>query len=154
MQSHRTCNKCGETKPKEDFYIRRRRGRVERRHQCKACERQRLSQYNENSAPGTPEYERERWLIKQFGIDIAGYESILAAQGGRCAICSATACSDGRRLHVDHCHRTRAIRGLLCAACNRGVGLLDDDPERLILAAAYLEREGDWGLVPEHRRPR
>lgn len=64
---------------------------------------------------------------------------MLAAQGGACAICQ-TPPEDprGYRMHVDHCHSTGQVRGILCGPCNRGIGNLDDDPERCIAAAEYL----------------
>ncbi|MCP4994783.1 MAG: hypothetical protein GY934_13530 [Gammaproteobacteria bacterium] len=43
-------------------------------------------------------------------------------------------------LAVDHCHRTHAIRGLLCRTCNSGIGLLKDDPTIVAKAAAYLRK--------------
>lgn len=45
--------------------------------------------------------------------------AMLAAQGGRCAICRKPPKIGGRRLHVDHDHVTGRIRGLLCHYCNR-----------------------------------
>lgn len=69
-----------------------------------------------------------------------------AAQGGRCAICRTPVANileyDGdARLstHVDHCHTTGAVRGILCRDCNTGLGGFRDDPERLRAAMAYLE---------------
>lgn len=47
----------------------------------------------------------------------ADYAVLLAAQGGGCAICGAT--PKTRRLHRDHDHRTKRLRGLLCHRCNR-----------------------------------
>lgn len=58
-------------------------------------------------------------------------------QNSRCAIC-------GRRFefagkpHLDHCHRTKKVRGLLCSACNKGLGLFRDDVAVLEAAIAYL----------------
>jgi hypothetical protein len=40
--------------------------------------------------------------------------------------------------HVDHCHRTGAVRGMLCGGCNTGMGQLGDDPVALLRAADYL----------------
>ena len=41
-------------------------------------------------------------------------------------------------LYVDHCHQTKAIRGLLCHKCNIALGHMNDNPEQLERAAAYL----------------
>jgi hypothetical protein len=74
--------------------------------------------------------------LRRYGLSLADYEAMLAAQRGLCAICSAkmaTPC-------VDHCHRTDAIRGLLCASCNGGLGLFRDSPWLLEAAAYYLSR--------------
>jgi hypothetical protein len=66
---------------------------------------------------------------------------MLAAQGGRCAICRGdSSSSPGGVLHVDHCHTTRQVRGLLCADCNRALGQFKDDAAILRAAAEYLER--------------
>lgn len=56
---------------------------------------------------------------------------MLAEQGGGCAACGATTCSDKRRsrLSVDHDHVTGRVRGLLCNDCNRALGLLKDSPD-------------------------
>lgn len=48
-------------------------------------------------------------------------------------------CGSDKELVVDHDHKTGVIRGVLCGKCNRGIGLLDDSPERLRRAAVYLE---------------
>ncbi len=58
-------------------------------------------------------------------------------QGGACAICRRR---PARRLCIDHCHATRKVRGLLCDNCNIALGLLDDDPDRLRAALAYVLR--------------
>lgn len=56
---------------------------------------------------------------KQLGIGSAEYDVMLLEQGGVCAICGNPPKEGGRRLHVDHDHRTGAVRGLLCFRCNR-----------------------------------
>lgn len=59
---------------------------------------------------------------------------MIASQYGLCAICLAA-----RPAHVDHCHNTGRVRGVLCFNCNSGLGLLRDDPAAVRRAAAYLE---------------
>lgn len=65
---------------------------------------------------------------------------MLDAQGGGCAICGE---GPGDRFHlvVDHDHQTSEVRGLLCTACNVGIGNLRDDPDLLRRALAYLGGE-------------
>jgi hypothetical protein len=73
----------------------------------------------------------------RYGMSESDYEQWLARQGGGCAICGRTC---RRRLAVDHCHASGNVRGLLCIKCNLGLGLYDDDTDRLRAAIAYLER--------------
>jgi hypothetical protein len=79
-----------------------------------------------------------RNLKYKYGLSAAGYDDLLAQQGGVCAICQQLD-PKGRRLAVDHCHETGRVRGLLCVPCNVGIGNLNDDPERLLAAVAYLQ---------------
>jgi hypothetical protein len=76
-------------------------------------------------------------LEKQYGLSVERYEQMLVDQKGLCAICSAPP-TEGRRLYVDHSHVTGEVRALLCTQCNTGLGMLGDDPDRLMAAAAYL----------------
>ena len=59
---------------------------------------------------------------------------MLIAQSGRCAICTDPMTNP----HVDHCHSSSTVRGLLCTNCNVGLGQFKDDPTRLLAAVAYL----------------
>jgi hypothetical protein len=61
-------------------------------------------------------------------------------QDGKCAICQRDIPAEGRSRHIDHDPKTGAVRGLLCPACNTGLGKFRDDPDVLLAAAAYLER--------------
>ena len=66
------------------------------------------------------------------------YEDLLDLTDGRCWICARPEKAEGRRLAIDHDHRTGAVRGLLCTSCNRRLGSTND-PEWLRRAAEYLE---------------
>lgn len=64
------------------------------------------------------------------------YAELVIEQCGRCAICGEAP----QRLCIDHDHKTGQLRGLLCSRCNSGIGLLDDNPDILLIAARYIER--------------
>lgn len=88
-----------------------------------------------------PDRYADRELRKHYGITLALYEQIFTFQNGRCAICQTTeAKGHGKRLSVDHCHKTQRLRGLLCNNCNNGLGRFLDDPALLRAAILYLER--------------
>jgi hypothetical protein len=67
----------------------------------------------------------------------------LKALPKRCEICNAEQSPRHDRratsLVVDHDHDGHFVRGVLCDNCNRAVGLMGDDSERLIAAARYLD---------------
>lgn len=77
--------------------------------------------------------------LNRYGITPDDYHRAFRAQGGACAICRTPAEND-IALHVDHCHRTGDVRGLLCQPCNHGIGLLKDSPTTLRRALRYLEQ--------------
>lgn len=76
-----------------------------------------------------------------FGITVDQYEAMLAAQGGTCAACKLPL--GKRRLAVDHCHESGAVRGLLCGACNTALGLLRECPKRMQALKDYIGRH-NW----------
>ena len=76
---------------------------------------------------------RANKLKVRYGLTPEEYEKLSTKQLKKCAICGA-----GKKLDVDHCHKTKRIRGLLCGNCNRGLGLFKDDPNILQNAIKYL----------------
>jgi hypothetical protein len=86
------------------------------------------------------QYFRVRAWRLRYGLGAADVDTMLAEQDGRCAICAAVL---DETPHIDHCHKTGRVRGLLCRNCNVGLGNFADDPERLRRAAEYLEEDGD-----------
>ena len=79
------------------------------------------------------EHQHERRPGKH-GLQSHEAEALKAGQ--LCAICESK-----ERLVVDHCHKTKVIRGVLCTPCNIGLGHFADDPERLAKAIEYLKRQ-------------
>ena len=86
--------------------------------------------------------KRRKRLRTRYGMSLDDYMQRLADQGGCCAICRVPP-AEGRFLCVDHCHKTTKVRGLLCHACNSGIGYLRDDVDRLRGAIAYLSMAAD-----------
>lgn len=94
----------------------------------------------ERRAQMSPEERREikfRHHCHQYGISVADYYAMLEAQGHRCAICQATE-PNGHNWHIDHCHSSGKVRGLLCSGCNVGLGHFADDTERMLRAIEYV----------------
>lgn len=60
------------------------------------------------------------------------------AGAGVCAVCGTDKCKSGRRLSIDHNHETGEVRGLLCGDCNRALGLLGEDFDRIMSLASYM----------------
>ena len=74
---------------------------------------------------------------KTYGVTQATLAAMLAAQHNACAICKRLF-SPQLPVHIDHDHRTNTVRGLLCPACNLGLGQFGDDWLRLLSAITYL----------------
>lgn len=77
--------------------------------------------------------QRESWT---YPPTRGQWAMVFEGQGLACAICRR---SDARRWATDHDHATGFFRGILCHACNMGIGSLGDDASRLRAAADYLD---------------
>lgn len=91
-----------------------------------------------------PDIVRNNDLKKKYGISLEQFEQLLLKQNSVCAICKEPETKLEWRskrplpLSVDHCHETGKIRGLLCADCNRALGMFRDSPEVLLSAIKYV----------------
>ena len=142
----KTCIKCGETKPVEQFNPHKSFKKSGLRAQCKKC----INKSNRAlDAKVDPEKraaaDRRASLKIRYGLTVEEYDAMLSASEGGCWICGYMPKPGGRRLSVDHDHKKpKRIRGLLCHMCNRGIAHFRDSPDRLNSAAHYLE--GPLGL--------
>jgi hypothetical protein len=83
--------------------------------------------------------------LRKLGVSVVVYDELSRRQNGVCAVCGNP--ESGRhyrsraviRLAVDHSHLTGKVRGLLCRACNVGLGRFCDNPVVLRQAAEYVE---------------
>lgn len=85
-----------------------------------------------------PIKKKNSMLKRKYGITIEQFDLMLAGQGGNCAICRMPPTA-GKPLHVDHCHSTGRVRGLLCHQCNWYLGKVDSDPGLIGRMQQYLE---------------
>lgn len=91
---------------------------------------------------------RDRYLRKTYGITQAIYITMLNKGSGMCWICKKLP-KPGKNLHVDHDHKTKQVRGLLCWLCNKkliGRAKLAD-VWKYEAAAKYLASTKDWRQV-------
>ncbi|MFC9629609.1 endonuclease VII domain-containing protein [Streptomyces mirabilis] len=115
---HKLCRTCGEVKPHSEWH-RNSSASDGLSTRCKACRAIR---------------GREDHLKRQYGHTEAERDEMIASQMGLCVICL-----KAPAVHVDHCHETGRVRGVLCFNCNSAIGKLGDDPDAVRRAAAYLE---------------
>lgn len=105
-----------------------------------------MAKYVENPEVQTQIWERNLW--KNYKMTAAEFNDLWKSQNGKCGICEVDLLPRGRQnnsVAVDHNHKTGAVRGLLCHACNRAIGLFKDNPKILQSAAKYLEDRGHYG---------
>ena len=103
---------------------------------CKRCDCKLAKKWREEN----PEKKKSQHLLNKYNIDWDYYNHLLESQDGRCSICGTKDPKGRGNFHVDHCHETGRIRGLLCNECNIGLGKFKDDPTILHQAADYLMR--------------
>lgn len=77
-------------------------------------------------------------LRKEYNLTLEDKRNIWKKQNGKCLICKKRL-TESRDCHVDHCHVTGKIRGLLCRRCNLILGYANDDPVILQSATDYME---------------
>lgn len=106
--------------------------------QCRGQYRERRREYRRKN----PDACRSSVIKSMYGITLEERDAMIESQGHACAICH-TRDPGGRKgctFHIDHCHVTGTIRGMLCSNCNTALGKFQDDPSLLRAAAVYLEK--------------
>ncbi|MCX4593160.1 endonuclease VII domain-containing protein [Streptomyces sp. NBC_01549] len=114
-EGHKFCRACGEIKPHNEWH----RNATASDGPSTSC----------RAAKG-----RAGHLKRHYGMTEAERDEMVASQMGLCVICL-----KAPAVHVDHCHETGRVRGVLCFNCNSAIGKLGDDPDAVRRAAAYLE---------------
>lgn len=114
------CNRCRKDLPLSEFYIFKSKGRRKPRTKsnCIKC---------------------QRWqkIEERYGITEEDWWAIFQAQDGKDPISLEDL--DPETCHVDHCHITGLVRGLLNPKINRALGFFKDSPDMMRRAGDYLD---------------
>jgi Recombination endonuclease VII len=131
------CRKCLTSKSLDNFGFSKSR---KDGHQdwCKPCRKE----YHSINVKRHREICWKNDIRNKYNLTVDEYDEILKRQDYKCAICGNT--SPNRKLAIDHNHKTKEIRGLLCGNCNRGIGHLKDSVDILQKAVKYLQERGSY----------
>lgn len=102
---------------------------------CSSCYRKQIRQR-------FPERHKKYDIKSQYGLSWDKYVELIKQAGNCCEICKTPVIV--RNLHIDHCHKTNIVRGLLCSQCNHGLGNFKDSIELLLQAVEYVKRAQEF----------
>ncbi len=94
---------------------------------------EKMKKYNKEN----PEKRKNAILKNVYGITLDQYNQMFEKQKGKCAICKRHQKDLTRTLCVDHNHKTKKVRGLLCLTCNTDVSVVEN---RLKEMLKYLNK--------------
>ena len=156
------CSKCGNDFLLSAFY--QRTGAKSRHSACKVCERAMAKDwYERNKDKATAKVKEWRQqnigavkqyridnrqkhyrqeLVRKYGVEPTWFDEQIRQQGDSCVCCKRKFQWGDKQTspHVDHCHETKTVRGILCNRCNTVLGLCKDDDKLLSSLARYLRK--------------
>lgn len=134
-EGNRTCRACGIRKPMRSFSWvgKARKYRFRKCSECCTAE----AKDRRNKDPEANRITKFKIHLRtQYGISYETYLEIVENQNNKCAICSGELTDP----HLDHCHETGKVRGILCFTCNTALGKFKDSVPLLQSAISYLEK--------------
>jgi len=79
------------------------------------------------------------YIKRKYNLTKEDYYKMFELQNNRCKICN-NILGSGKKVHIDHCHVTSKVRGLLCQKCNHGLGIFNDNIQLFYNAIQYLQQ--------------
>ncbi len=165
----KNCTRCNESFALvEDNFYKDSRKKSGFQARCKSCciaavkrihteQREVQNQWQRDYRKSNPGLYFAQRLQREYGITTEQYTAIWEEQGRCCGICKGVT-PGPKSWHIDHDHKTRKVRGILCHSCNTGLGLLGDTIAGLQQAMAYLvidqnrtERYGNTRVPRVHK---
>lgn len=119
-------------------------GRIRKRERCYyAANKERAAVWRKTYYEKNKKHLVYCQIHKRYGVTEQQYKERLKQQNNRCAICTKRPTrhkTHGKRLYVDHDHKTKQVRGLLCFHCNTALGYLREDAVAARRMLRYIER--------------
>lgn len=171
-RANRNCIQCEKEryqtdpayKEKVKMRAKAKRDRVKAEPELKATQAEYMIAYRKKNAEALNKQQSERYFAdpkhriktRLRRLKMKSSDKLIAqilSHAGYCDICNKP--GDGRwnELSIDHCHVTGNFRGMLCSSCNRGIGLMQDDPSLLRKAVEYLQPIQNRKTVPGESMP-
>lgn len=154
----RTCIRCGQAKPRSEFYS-------GQGNTCKKCSSEATKarrkadpvKYRatrsawEKDNPNRQKTRRRSRYKRRYKLSIVGMLRMLIEQDRKCLICEVAITipddpnpsTGATKAVIDHSHRDGHVRGLLCSACNVGLGQFMDDFQIIGKAYHYLKVDNE-----------
>jgi hypothetical protein len=109
------CNKCNKALPETKFY-KSKHTKTGRMGSCKQC-------------------HIHDCKMRKYGLSSKEYNELMSKTN--CDLCDREFDSSKNK-HIDHCHTTNVVRGVLCRQCNLALGHVKDDISLLRRMINYI----------------
>lgn len=137
MHFRKVCHKCNKEKSLNLFM---KDSPSQKRHVCKECNASHVKEWQKKNTEKAALKAQRYQMRVRHKITAKEYLQMFTEQKGLCALCGDSQYNMKQSLHVDHCHLTNKVRGLLCRNCNMGLGTFCDSEEFLQRAIEYLRK--------------
>ena len=147
--SYKTCKACGKIKIFTDFQVYSKyKDKIEDpkyyNKTCRKCHTLKTNKWQKENPKKVALSHRKKFFKHKYNISLQQYDEMVEKQENKCLICSKnpdqTSRTINKILHVDHCHKTGKVRGLLCFSCNTALGFLNDDTALFEKCIDYLKK--------------
>lgn len=150
----KTCTKCGEQKPLSEYHNSK-KNKDKLNYWCKPCTKINKAEWYKSNINKVL-IRSKQWALKnkekrkliarkshlkiKYNMSLEDERKLINNQNNRCAICNNGIIVELNKFHIDHCHNSGKVRGILCNYCNTGLGMFQDSQEYLKSAVKYLKK--------------
>ena len=104
---------------------------------CRVCNKYKLLEFFTKDVTKCKDCHADYKRKINYGMIPGQYKEMLKKQKNKCALCGTKKPGGTHNVfYVDHCHKTKKIRGLLCMKCNRNIiGVIEAnkiDPKKIM----------------------